>query len=63
VATFTSLTTFILLPLLLLWGILLWASESRQQRIQRWHRSGLSQRAIAGRLQISRYAVGKALAA
>jgi hypothetical protein len=62
-ATFTSLATLLLLPLLLLWGILLWASESRQQRIQRWHRSGLSQRAIAAKLAISRYAVGKALAA
>ncbi|MEN9859560.1 MAG: hypothetical protein RLZZ515_42 [Cyanobacteriota bacterium] len=48
----------LLLPVL----ILLWATESKQQRIRRWHRSGLSQRAIAQRLKVSRYAVSRALA-
>jgi predicted DNA-binding protein (UPF0251 family) len=48
----------LLLPVL----VLLWATESRAQRIRRWHRSGLSQRAIAQRLGVSRYAVSRALA-
>jgi DNA-binding NarL/FixJ family response regulator len=41
---------------------LLWLTESREQRIRRWHRRGQSQRAIAARLQISRYRVREALA-
>jgi hypothetical protein len=48
----------ILLPVL----ILLWATESPQQRIRRLHRSGQSQRNIARRLAISRYSVRLALA-
>lgn len=62
-ATLSALFAFLLLPLLALWAVLLWLSESREQRIQRLHRSGLSQRAVATRLGISRYAVTKALAA
>ena len=42
--------------------VLLWATESREQRIRRWHRRGQSQRAIAARLGCSRYRVRKALA-
>jgi len=42
--------------------VLLWATESREQRIRRWHRRGQSQRAIAARLGVSRYQVRKALA-
>ena len=49
----------LLLPAL----ILLWASESQEQRIRRWARCGLSQRKIAERLGISRYRVKKALTA
>jgi len=41
---------------------LFWLTESREQRIRRWHRRGMSQRAIAARLQISRYRVRQALA-
>ena len=59
----TSLLLFILFPLLLLVGVVLWITESRQQRIQRWHRSGQSQRAIAARLGVTRYQVRLALAA
>jgi DNA-binding NarL/FixJ family response regulator len=49
----------LLLPLL----ILLWATESRPQRIRRLSRNGYSQRSIARRLGVSRYAVRTALAA
>lgn len=42
--------------------LLLWATESREQRIRRWHRHGQSQRTIAQRLGVTRYQVRKALA-
>lgn len=61
--TLTAIVTFILLPLLLLWAVALWATESREQRIRRWVAAGVSQRECARRLQVSRYAVSKALAA
>ena len=44
-------------------AVILWVSETREQRIKRWVASGLSQRAVAKRLNVSRYAVSKALAA
>jgi len=56
------ISAFAVAALLLPLVILLWATESRAQRIRRWHRSGLSQRAIAQRLGVSRYAVSRALA-
>jgi hypothetical protein len=59
----TSFLLFILFPLLLLVGVVLWVTESREQRIRRWHRSGQSQRAIAARLGTTRYQVRVALAA
>jgi len=43
--------------------VLLWATESREQRIRRWQRRGQSQTAIAARLGVSRYQVRKALMA
>jgi DNA-binding transcriptional regulator LsrR (DeoR family) len=48
----------LLLPLI----VILWATESRAQRIRRLSRTGASQRAIAQRLGCSRYAVQRALA-
>jgi hypothetical protein len=48
----------LLLPVLLL----SWVLESRRDRARRWHRSGLSQRAIAARLGCSRYRVRQLLA-
>jgi AraC-like DNA-binding protein len=53
------LVALILLPLL----ILLWASESRQQRAKRWRRAGLTQQAIADRFGCSRSTVRRLLAA
>ena len=53
---------WLLLPLLLLAAVILWLSESREQRIRRWRAAGMTQRAIAERLGISTYAVRKVLA-
>ncbi len=60
--TITCAAVWLLLPLIVLIGVALWLSESTQQRIQRLHRSGYSQTRIAQHLNISRYAVRKALA-
>ena len=49
----------ILLPVL----VLLWATESRQQRARRWRRDGWTQQAIADRLGCSRTTVRRILAA
>jgi len=58
----TTFFTFLLLPLVLLFCVLLWLSESKEQRIRRFVSSGLSQREAARRLGVSRYQVTKALA-
>lgn len=47
----------LLLPIL----ILLWATESRQQRARRWRRDGWTQQAIATRLGVSRTTVRRLL--
>lgn len=48
----------LLLPIV----ILLWATESREQRARRWRRDGLTQQAIADRLGCSRTTVRRLLA-
>jgi hypothetical protein len=48
----------LLLPLI----FILWATESTEQKVRRLRASGLSQRAIADRLSITRYRVRIALA-
>ena len=58
-----TLFWFLFLPLTVLLGVVLWLTESREQRIRRWVRSGVSQRECARRLNVSRYFVSKALAA
>ena len=55
--TLAWVAVILLFPLILL----LWASESQQQRIRRLHTSGLSQTKIASRLNLSRYTVRKAI--
>ncbi len=54
-----SLLALLLLPLL----IMLWLTESREQRARRWRRDGLTQQAIATRLGCSRSTVRRLLAA
>jgi AraC-like DNA-binding protein len=53
------LAVLILFPLL----ILLWATESRQQRARRWRRDGWTQQRIADRLGCSRTTVRRLLVA
>ena len=48
---------FVFLPIV----ILLWATESRQQRARRWRQAGLTQQAIADRLSCSRSTVRRLL--
>jgi len=57
-----DLILWLLLPLLLVVAVILWLTESREQRIRRWRAAGMTQRAIAERLGVSIYAVRKALA-
>lgn len=60
-------TTFLviwklILPLLFLVAVIDWLTASDDRRIRILRRTGLSQRAIADRLHLSRYRVAKALA-
>lgn len=48
---------FVLLPIV----VLLWVTESRQQRARRWRQAGLTQQAIADRLGCSRSTVRRLL--
>jgi len=57
--TIALLIALLLLPVL----ILLWATESRQQRARRWRRDGWTQQRIADRLGCSRTTVRRLLAA
>lgn len=60
-------TTFLviwklLLPLLVLVAVIDWLTASTDRRVQLLHRTGLTQRQIAARLNLTRYRVRKALA-
>ncbi len=57
--TLAILLALLLLPVL----IILWATESREQRARRWRRDGMTQQAIAERLGCSRSTVRRMLAA
>ena len=59
----TTFTALLLAALLLPVLILLWATESRQQRARRWRRDGWTQQAIADRLGCSRTTVRRLLTA
>jgi hypothetical protein len=59
--TITCLAAWGLALLLLPLIVILWATESRSQRIHRLRRQGWSQQRIASHLQISRYQVRLAL--
>jgi AraC-like DNA-binding protein len=62
-ATITTAAAILLALILLPLIVLAWASESRQQRVRRWRRAGLTQQAIADRLGCSRTTVRRLLAA
>ena len=61
--TMTTTLAIVLALLLLPVLILLWASESTEQRARRLHRNGWSQRRIADHMNVTRYRVRVALAA
>lgn len=50
------------LPLLLVVAVIDWLTASDDRRVRILHRTGLSQRQIADRLNITRYRVRRALA-
>jgi hypothetical protein len=61
--TFTALLIWkLFLPLLVLIAVIDWLTASDDRRIRILRRTGLSQRQIAGRLNLTRYRVSKALA-
>ena len=60
--TITCIAATVLALLMLPLIVLLWATESRQQRARRWRRDGLTQQAIADRLGCSRTTVRRLLA-
>jgi hypothetical protein len=57
----TCIAAWLLLPLIVLFGIVYWVTETRPQRIRRWRQQGMTQKAIAQRLGCSVYQVRKAL--
>ena len=59
----TCLAAWAVALLLLPIVILLWATESREQRARRWRRNGWTQQAIADRLGCSRTTVRRLLKA
>jgi DNA-binding CsgD family transcriptional regulator len=61
--SFTCIAATLLAILLLPALVLLWATESRQQRAKRWRSYGWTQQAIADRLGCSRTTVRRLLAA
>jgi len=61
--TFTALLVWkLFLPLLVLIAVIDWLTASDDRRVRILRRTGISQRQIAGRLNLTRYRVSKALA-
>jgi hypothetical protein len=62
IATTLLLIWKLFLPLLLVVAVIDWLTASDDRRVRVLHRTGLSQRQIADRLNITRYRVRVALA-
>lgn len=60
--TITAAVWLLFIPIAVLIGIVLWATEDRQQRARRWRRAGWSQQRIADRLGCSRATARRLLA-
>jgi DNA invertase Pin-like site-specific DNA recombinase len=58
----TCLAAWVAVLILLPIVVLLWATESRQQRARRWRQAGLTQQAIADQMGCSRSTVRRLLA-
>jgi hypothetical protein len=61
--TITAAVWLLFVPIAVLIGIVLWATEDRQQRARRWRRAGWTQQRIADRLGVSRSTVRRWAAA
>lgn len=53
----TTTACFLATLLAIVFGTLLWLSETPADRARRWHRAGVSQREISRRLSCSRHRV------
>ena len=62
IATIIAAVWLLFIPIAVLIGIVLWATEDRQQRARRWRRAGWSQQRIADRLGCSRTTARRLLA-
>ncbi len=60
--TTTLLLWALLVPLLIAVGVLLWLTEDRKARARRWRQQGMTQAAIAHRLDVSRSTVRRWIA-
>jgi len=61
-STLLCILFWIITPAIAVLALINWALETRQDRVIRWHKSGISQVAISKRLGVSRYQVRKLLA-
>ena len=60
--TISCALLWVLTPLLIVLVAIAWALETKRDRARRWHRSGVSQREIARRLDCTRWRVRQMLA-
>jgi len=60
--TISCALLWVLTPLLIVLVAIAWALETKRDRARRWHRSGVSQREIARRLDCSRWRVRQMIA-
>ena len=61
--TITFILWGLLLPLAVCLAVVLWLTESKKQRARRWRAAGMTQQAIANRLNVSRSTVRRWVAA
>jgi IS30 family transposase len=62
IATIFLLIWKLVLPALIIIAVIDWLTASDARRIKILHRAGMSQRRIAGKLNLTRYRVSRALA-
>lgn len=62
IATIFLLIWKLVLPALIIIAVVDWLTASDARRVKILHRTGMSQRRIAGKLNLTRYRVSRALA-